>query len=432
MLSLDNQRTKAIIINAYDTSSCGLGVQNELVKYLLGKGELNQDFHRQLLTGMASNLLAHIYYSEEWFGGEGKDLITRYKSLSANWEKFRRKALRSVLSKDSSIDSSDYFNRDEFIGLVKKYFGIDNLPSTIESEMFKNRDAQPQLFSIFARHDEYFTPPKLEDLVRDVKEKQSPLHDSGSLLELHIDKLELMINFLKMNLEHSEFSLSYNYGDVNTKLAEDWQRIFGEAVPNLANLIEKSFETIKEARDILTTLPTQKLDSLIIAEDIFRAKNIIDPELISFGLALGETQANPYANNGVPITNAVFFIVYKGKPIQGVNISFSTETKRGVLNPVVPLGKFNRAGIGTVSYLFLAKYLYDNYRISLCSEEINWSMPHERMTPAALGLWKSFANKGLADFVEGDVPSYKFRESVLKSDKLKSVYDFVDRRMEML
>lgn len=113
-----------LIGDAYDLASVGLGVQQAIVKHLMGDKVAHQSIvDSQYDVGTGSNIFVTMGRSSDWFGLPCKDLIDRYAELNNRAKEFDFIVIKAVLMGSSFNECIDVdLDKEKFIKLINEFF----------------------------------------------------------------------------------------------------------------------------------------------------------------------------------------------------------------------------------------------------------------------------------------------------------------------
>ncbi len=271
-----------LVRSAYDTASCGIGVQMSLVKALLGSEKLNEFQKKAYMMGCASNLLTNpitldIYSEGKSSGGEpnpfGEDASQRIRSKYGNLEELSARLYRtelrclgrgevtyntSPLTAEEVAEKLEQLQQQGLLGRGESPISQETLEELVMEKSFHG--AKWELMQL---HSALFS----EEGNRQLENLQHSKTLREYYIQFHAGKLDLMVDIVQSAMEAAQnagyfitedFNITFIRHGTNSPQSptkEDterwqasWKRNFGEDLPTIHQLLEGARETIAAAR----------------------------------------------------------------------------------------------------------------------------------------------------------------------------------------
>ncbi len=236
--------------SAYDLSSCGMGVQRQLVSFLMNKPDevRNRKYLvESLVAGTGSNLIA--FGSEKTFLPSGLMAVKgALHALDQNYHELNNSLWKSLAYGKAFSDSDKSpFTISElphfFESLVQKGY-ISRMPSTKAAETFLAYGFQTLFGRALLKEGADYDPEKI---IRD--EQELMLGDARKAsVGFHAQKLGTMILIAEQSLTALKHETGEgDYLPRNPTLLKNWKRLFEEDVPPVSGLISTSMKVVGEA-----------------------------------------------------------------------------------------------------------------------------------------------------------------------------------------
>jgi hypothetical protein len=248
MSSLEQPQASKIVIDTYDLSSCGLGVQRAVVAALLPGVLEKRDFLEQpVAAGTGSNLFSPNNFTAVHFKSDlaVEEFRSRCGLLQRDWVTLHRRVLR--LLADFTEISAKVLSKEEFRIVAQKILGTKDIAQQTFDSLYRDRDSYLFRAFISVAHDDRLT--WLDKAYRSAL--LSP--------KLRREMIKFQARKLKLMADISEHCLcderAYTDNQVPEYICEEhkknWQGYLGEDLPPLHDLITGSRQIYLKAAQIV-------------------------------------------------------------------------------------------------------------------------------------------------------------------------------------